>query len=82
MTAITLQAIKCPLCTHTFDYPTPLEIPDDVSEIIKETTCPICERRLKIRFEVDREVSVYRGSKTAEKRVFKRSGLILAEQGD
>lgn len=82
MAAITLQAIKCPSCTHTFDFPFPQDIPDKEPYVIKDTTCPICERKLKIRFEIDREVDVYRGSKATEKRVFKRSELILAEQGD
>lgn len=82
MTAVTLQSIQCPLCTLNFDYPIPQNIPDEGSEVIKETTCPICERKLKIRFEIDRDVDVYRGSKAAEKRVFKRSRLILAEQGE
>lgn len=82
MTAITLQTIKCPLCTHTFDYPIPQNIPDEASEVIKETTCPICERKLNIRFEIDRDVNVYRGSQAAEKRVLKRVALILAEQGE
>lgn len=82
MTAITLQAIKCPLCTHTFDYPIPQNIPDEASEVIKETTCPICDRKLKIRFPIDREVDVLRGSQAAATRVFKRSALILAEQGE
>ncbi|WP_020558374.1 hypothetical protein [Thiofilum flexile] len=81
MAAVNNTVVECPHCKKTFDYPIPQEIPAQGDELIKSTTCPICEGKIKVRFEISREVEVMRGGST-DKRVIKAMPLIKAEKGE
>lgn len=76
-----LTVVLCPHCANTFDYPIPQDIPAQGDELIKLTTCPICEGTLKVRFAIQREIEVMRGVST-EPQVIKPAHTIQAEKGE
>lgn len=81
MANVATTPVLCPHCGDNFSYPIPQEIPNQGDEIIKDTTCPICENPIKVRFEISREVEVLRDNTTREKRVIKPTSMVKAQKG-